>query len=289
MSFRDEMRGAAFDAARGLSFGTREQRVNVSLKFAGFLASQNIQIRKIEQVTAKHVSAYVASRLAAGGTKGTLQTEMSHLRAALAKGGKENLNKLPELSNKGLGISGRSRDGTKRSMTDTEIRERVERIEGRGERACAGLMEALGLRKREAIMSAGSLRYWGRALANGEQIKVTDGTKGGRGRYVDIADKAKALEAIREALRASKEQGGKLIDRPNLKSAKDHFSYVLGKAGFKGEVAGHALRYTFTEKQYQSYLDKGMSVEGALRNCSRDLGHGDGRTDYVSQVYLRKG
>ena len=47
-------------------------------------------------------------------------------------------------------------------------------------KAIINLCHALGLRGREAIQSAESLKEWARALAAGQPVVIRSGTKGGR-------------------------------------------------------------------------------------------------------------
>ena len=54
-------------------------------------------------------------------------------------------------------------------------------------KALIELSRGLGLRLREAVNAADSLREWEEALAHGQPIIVRDGSKGGRARSVVVA------------------------------------------------------------------------------------------------------
>lgn len=286
MSFKDEIKGAAHRAP-GVSFETRKARQNHGAKFADFLKNSNVQIKKVDHVKAKHIADFVAHRLGQGASLRTMQNEVSSLRGVLRAEGRGQLASLDAISNKNLRISGASRNGTKTAISPEQAQKLKGAIQSPGARAGADLQDTLGLRRREVVMSAGSLQTWARALANGEPLRITNGTKGGRPRWVEIHDKAGALESVKRALVVVRSQGGKLIDKPDLLKAKNSYSYEMKKAGFVGVSSNHALRYSFARSQFEGYLDKGLTEKEALSATSLDLGHGEGRTDYVKQVYLR--
>ena len=119
---------------------------------------------------------------------------------------------------------------------------------------------------------------------------VLHGTKGGRPRSVSLLDQAskdRAIAAVREAIRVTEMQDGKLIPSSTLEGANRAYQRAMNAAGFKGSEASHALRYAFAREQFAKYLEDLGDKKEALSALSMDLGHGDGRGRYCEQVYLR--
>lgn len=284
-TLRDQLFDAAF--AAGGSFKTREARQLVVARFQKFLKAQNIQIRSIEQIKGKYVEAYVRFRQCAVIGKRTLQNEVTALRCMLRAAGRAKL--ADQLDNKILGIADACRDGTKNAISDaryTSLREAVfARDQGVG--ICVDLERALGLRAEEALKSYKSLSSWEKQLLSGKPVHVIFGTKGGRPRLIHPANRPRAVEAVQAALQLSRSQRGLLIEKPDEKSAMNRYRNVMAAAGFKGKESGHSLRYAFACDQIAGYLAQGYSEAEALALTSTDLGHGDGRGRYVSQVYRR--
>src|SRR5690606_1281047 len=128
---------------------------------------------------------------------------------------------------------GTSRAGTKYAISEERLAvlsAKVLKLDV-GVHACIELQRSLGLRAQEAVRSPESLATWRRALTKSEKIEVVLGTKGGRPRYVDPADRERALKAVEAALRVCKAQGGVLIAKPDLKSAMARYTRTMAKAG----------------------------------------------------------
>lgn len=284
-TLREQLQNAAFDA--GGSFKTREGRQITVARFHDFLKTQNIQIRSVDQIKGKYIQAYVEFRKTNGIGKRTLQNEVAALRCMLRTAGR---NKLAEqLDNKGLGISGASRDGTKTAMPDSRfavLRATVVTLDP-GVCACIDLERALGLRAEESVKSCKSLTSWAKQLASDKPVHVIFGTKGGRPRLVHPANRQRAMDAVQAAQELAARQNGVLINKPDEKTAMHRYKNVMTSAGFKGKESGHALRYAFARDQIEAYLAFGYSRTEALALTSADLGHGDGRGRYIAQVYAR--
>lgn len=62
-----------------------------------------------------------------------------------------------------------------------------------------------------------SLETWYKTLKKGETIRIVYGTKGDRPRDTHVVHVERAREVIAIAIQRSKETGGKLVDKPNLK------------------------------------------------------------------------
>lgn len=285
MTLREEVSKLAHRA--GGSFATRSNRVDHINRFVDHLKAANIQIRQVSQIKEKHVRSYVQARLDAGISKRSIQNELAGLRAVLREAGRSKL--AEQLDNGKLGAGGTSRAGTKYAISEERLAMLAARVLELdvGVHACIELQRSLGLRAQEAVRSPESLATWRRALTKSEKIEVVLGTKGGRPRYVDPADRERALKAVEAALRVCKAQGGVLIAKPDLKSAMARYTRTMAKAGFIGVEAGHSLRYAFAVGQIQHHKAQGLSDRVATAKASMDLGHGDGRGRYVERVYSR--
>ncbi len=288
MSIREDLVTLATKAGGGNK--TVIDRQNMAGRFADFLKDKNIQIKEVEHLKSKHIESYIQSRLDDGIGKRTMQNEMSGFRVILREGGRDLLADSERISNKSLGISGASRNGTHRAMPNDMFSALVERLElvDRDVSACAQIERYLGLRSEEAVQADKSLASWEKQLIQGDVVRVIYGTKGGRSRDTRVVDVPKALEAVRNAQKRTKMNGGRIIDKPDLKSAMDHHAYAMRSNGCKDEYSPHSLRYAFACDRVEAYKAQGYSHKDALAQTSQDLGHGDGRGRYIQQVYMRK-
>lgn len=285
MSLKKEVSKLAHKA--GGSFATRSNRVDHIKRFVEHLKAANVQIRQVSQLKEKHVRAYVQARLDAGISKRSIQNELAGLRAVLRESGRHKL--ADQLDNAKLGAGGTSRAGTKYAISEerqAELAANVFELDA-GVHACIELQRSLGLRAEEAVRSPDSLATWQRALSKGQPIYVVFGTKGGRPRVVYPADMERALRAVEAARSVCKAQGGVLVAKPDLKAAMARYTRVMAKAGFVGVEAGHSLRYAFAVAQIAHYKALGFTEREAYARTSTDLGHGDGRGQYVVRVYSR--
>lgn len=78
---------------------------------------------------------------------------------------------------------------------------------------------------------------------------------------------------------------GRLIDKPDLKSAMKYWHSQALYIGLTGAYSPHSLRYAWAQEAICHYLAQGFSEKEALALTAMDLGHGDGRGRYVAQVY----
>ncbi|MBD8544252.1 integrase domain-containing protein [Oxalobacteraceae sp. CFBP 8761] len=237
-------------------------------------------------LTAKQLKGFVAARIEKGISARSIQNEMSHVRRALEGVGRAEFAQ-DVCSNKELGVPSGSRIGSGKVVEPELLQHALERAPA-DTKALIELSRSLGLREREAIQSANSLREWGRALSQGQPIIVRDGTKGGRARSVVVAPGGleRAVEAVKAAQTVLGQQKQLVISR-SLKAAIEQHSDRLAKLGLKGENSCHALRRAFAMDQYKHYLAAGSSQKVALSRTSNDLGHGDGRGRWVFNNYIR--
>jgi integrase len=118
---------------------------------------------------------------------------------------------------------------------------------------------------------------------------VVFGTKGGRPRETIILDTAAVKKALDNALSVAEQRHGRLIDKPDLKTAMKYWHSQASRLGLTGVFSPHALRYAWAQDDICHYLAQGFSEKEALAMTAMDLGHGDGRGRWVVQVYGRRG
>ena len=249
----------------------------------------NVQVNSFEKLKASQVKTYVYYLKEEGLTDRSIQNQLAHIRQALRSENRDHFASSEFMSNKALGVSRASRDGTHQALTEVQYKAvlAATKADKPGAAVCMELQRELGLRAREAIQSVASLRSWEKALLAVTPCQVIHGTKGGRGRWTGPVDVSRALVAVRNAIAIAKAQGGQLIVSKNLQSAARAYGRACEKVGMKGEHASHALRCMFAQDRYAMHLERLGSRSEALAATSLDLGHGDGRGTYVAQVYLK--
>lgn len=289
MSFLEqEMKTLARQA--GGSHKTVHDRMALAQRFCDRLLEQNVQIRRVEQLKARHIESYFRERLEQGITKRSLQNEMAAIRCLLKQAGRDRLADSERLSNKSLGLSGASRNGTRKAITAEHYQQVLEtaRAKDAGMAAALELSRMMGLRSQEAVQCVQSLGTWKQALEHGEtRLTVVFGTKGGRPRETIILDAGAVRKALGNALAVAEQRNGRLIDKPDLKSAMKYWHGQASRIGLTGAYSPHSLRYAWAQDAIRHYLAQGFSEKEALALTAMDLGHGDGRGRYVAQVYGR--
>lgn len=276
----------------GGSFKTVSDRSKIASRFSERLATLNIQIRDVSHIKTKHIENYIRSRQVENISSRTLQNEMAALRSILSQGGRNVLaNPAHEkLSNQALNISGASREGTKVAISDERLKEIISTVSEKDRGIALGIQLAryIGLRAEETVQSAKSLKTWRKSLLAGENnVRVVFGSKGGRPRDATIFERDRVVALLNEAIRYVDDNNGKLIDKPTLHQALDRYHNVLRESGMTGIHAPHSLRYAYSQDAVNHHLENGMSRKEAEALVSMDLGHGDGRGDYVARIYNR--
>ncbi len=141
----------------------------------------------------------------------------------------------------------------------------------------------------EAVQSAQSLRTWKQALDRGDtRLTVVFGTKGGRHREAMILEAVAVRKALDNALAVAEDRHGRLIDKPDLKSAMKYWHSQASRLGLTGAYSPYSLRYAWALDVIRNYLAQGFGEKEALAMTALDLGHGDGRGRYGAQVYGRR-
>lgn len=272
----------------GGSFKTVDDRIHITKRFSEHLRALNIQIKRVEQIKVRHIECYIEERLEQDIGLRTLQNEMAALRAVLRQAGRRQVVEHLRLTNKALGLSGASRNGTRRAITPEHYQQVMEkaRAEDAGLTAALEIARLMGLRSQEAVQSSQSLKTWLKTLSRGEtRLKVVFGTKSGRPRYTTVLDTGAVRQALEKALLVTKQRNGRLIDKPDLKTAMDQWHKQATKVGLTGEFSPHSLRYAWAQDAIRHYLAQGFSEKESLAMTATDLGHGDGRGRWVKQVY----
>lgn len=275
----------------GGSHKTVHDRIKLAQRFCGRLVlAQNVQIRRVAQLKARHIEGYIRDRLAQGITKRSLQNEMAAVRCILKQAGRDRLAQSERLNNRSLGLSGASRNGTKLAITPERYRDVLEmaRAKDPGMAAALELARLMGLRSQEAVQSVQSLKTWKQAVERGDtRLTVVFGTKGGRPRETVILDSIAVKKALDNALAIAESRNNRLIDKPDLKSAMKYWHCQASRLGLTGACSPHSLRYAWAQDAIRHYLAQGFCEKEALAMTAMDLGHGDGRGRYVAQVYGR--
>ncbi|MBA4711753.1 MULTISPECIES: integrase domain-containing protein [Citrobacter] len=272
----------------GGSHKTVNDRIHIVQRFDHHLRALNIQIQKVAQIKVRHIESYVHERLAQGIGKRTLQNEMASLRAVLQQAGRKQVAEHERLTNKSLGLSAASRNGTRQAITPDHYRHVLgaAQMKDPGLSAALELARLMGLRSQEAVQSAQSLKTWQQAVERGNtRLTVVFGTKGGRPRETVILDADAVKKALDNALAVADSRHDRLIDKPDLKSAMDYWHNQAARIGLTGTYSPHSLRYAWTQDAIRHYLAQGLSRKEALAMVAMDLGHGDGRGRYVALVY----
>ncbi|EAQ6134482.1 DNA-binding protein [Salmonella enterica] len=266
-------------------------RIHIVQRFDHHLRALNVQIQRVVQIKVRHIESYINERLAQGIGKRTLQNEMASLRAVLQQAGRKQVAEHERLTNKSLGLSGASRNGTRQAITPDHYHHVLEtaRAKDPGLAAALELARLMGLRSQEAVQSVQSLKTWKQAIERGDtRLTVVFGTKGGRPRETVILDAGAIKKALDNALTVAESRNHRLIDKPDLKSAMDYWHNQATRIGLTGENSPHSLRYAWAQDAIHHYLARGFSKKEALAMVAMDLGHGDGRGRYVAKVYGRK-
>lgn len=275
----------------GGSFKTVHDRTRIIDRFCRHLIALNIQVRDVQHLKTKHIKSYIANRQATGIAVRTLHNDMSALRSVFRLAGREKLVTSTRLTNKALGLSGASRAGTKFAIPDERFQAvlRSAQRHDRGLTCALQLARLLGLRSQEAVQCANSLKTWKKQLErNQSTLTIVFGTKGGRPRETRIIDRHAVQQVVKEALLVAKTRHGKLIDKPDLKTAMNFWRTHTTRLGLIDNYSPHSLRYAWAQDALRYYLSQGFSRSEARAMTSMDLGHGDGRGRYVERVYTRK-
>ncbi len=274
----------------GGSHKTIHDRLRITERLGKHLLALNIQVRAVKHLKSGHIEAYMADRLSQGISPRTLQNEMAAIRTVLREAGRHTLVQSDRLSNWALGLSGASRAGTRAAITAEHYQHVLSQFQQKdaGLAATLELARLMGLRSEEAVRCSQSLKTWSQALARGdERLTVVFGTKGGRPRQTLVLNREAVTDAVNRALSITTTHNGRLIDKPDLRTAMNRWRSQTSRAGLTGRYSPHSLRYAWAQEAMQHYRQQGFSRKEARALVSTDLGHGDGRGRYIEHVYGR--
>lgn len=285
MSLLDELQSANKKA--GGSHLTIQARSGQLRGFVKFCREHGFQIQRVDQIKEKHIRGFMASLEGRNGER-TRQNKLAALRVVIRATGKTKF--ADGIKTSAMGVKSASRDGTKRAITGEEYREVLSRVADKGVAAAIQICRELGLRRTEAVMAdANTLKRWLKRIENGERVEIVRGTKGGRPRETMYPSQSRAQDAVANALRVARENGGHLIKTQNagLKGAVKRLENAAARCGLRGKVSLHSLRYAFARERMGQLQELGYSRRESAILVSIDLGHGDGRGAYIEQVYAR--
>lgn len=271
--------------ASNKGYGNKDRMLNTNERYCEFAGANNRQRMEIRNADFR---AYIEHRRYQGLALGTLQNEAAHIRFFQSQ---LNRRKPLTLTNKELGISNRRRVGTKRPIAESEFWANLRRINDTRVVVAALLSRLLGLRRMEAIRCGPSLKDWRNCVEQGYPVRIIHGTKGRRLRFSESPYPELLLSVIDEAIALCRLNKGCLIKSPggDLKSAVSYYARVMSKAGFKGEISPHSLRYAYTHDLGALYrAARNVDVRECLRLLALNLGHGAGRLHFVRHTYYRK-
>lgn len=264
----------------GGSHDTHSRREETARRLCIWLRENNIQVRHASGVRNAHVRDFISELKSRGLSPGTLQNTAAGLRKCAPR---------VTFSNRELGIPKRSREGKRVPCPDELYNHAREQIIHPGMRACLALQRHLGLRALEGIAAGPSVHLWLRALLRGAPPYVVHGTKGGRSRYVHVADREAAIAAVKEAcaVRSSRSRGQHLIAATSRNAAINRYHDACRNLGLTGVHSPHSLRYRFAQDLVAHFASRSYPKKEAFAAVSLSLGHGDGRGEYIRKVYGR--
>lgn len=280
---------AATGRRRTVSIKTEELYVVQMRVMVGDLSRLNMSLRNLSEIGPRHVAALTRHYEVEGLSSSSLQKKNTVLRRFGTWLGKPDM--TPRLSDLVLDPARAKRsysavESKAWSAHGVDTAQVIATLDG----FCpvAGLQmriqRAFGLRTREVV----SLKPQQADL--GQNLFVTDGTKGGRPRMVPIDTIEKRDLIERAKVIASSNKRGILSDRPSrpLHTSINHYYYLCRKAGVSQSGLGvtlHGLRHEFANNVFREITGVDAPVNGgriddpelvrrAMQVTSNQLGHG---------------
>lgn len=250
-------------------------------------AKEKKMILSPDKMTSKQLMRFVEYRIESGISARSIQNEVSHIRRSLEGAGRD-LGNLKDQKNNWSGHRLKVPEGSRIGDKPPADKSAVHLVKRDDIRSVFELQAQLGLRVREAIQSAQSLKGWAaeiqqaKEMGRGAFLRVVDGSKGGRPRsvWVPPGQLESAGLAVERAFQQSAH--GRLVQADTLLAAARACERAASAAGFDS----HGLRRAWAVEQFSRYVAEGMDKKLALKRLSQDLGHGDGRGRWVWNNYL---
>lgn len=274
-------KGGTTTRVRNKSTFNQLQKIAIAERWGHDVSPQNL--------THKQLKKFIEIRVKKGLTAHSIQTDVSAIRRAMIGAGRH-IDVVKLFDSKSLCIPSFSRSGNGVAVDEKVLKTALENADQKTASLIL-LQRNLGLRLNEALHAKNSLQSWLNVLEKGgKDLKISDGSKGGRPRTIAIFDDQReaVLHAIKQNLIAT--ENGKcsaISEAKTLISARSIYSNKLAKIGLKNEYSSHSLRRAFACDQYHRYIKKGYSSRNALSLVSNDLGHGDGRGRWVWNNYIK--
>jgi site-specific recombinase XerC len=281
---------------------TKMARLRHLKEFISHCADHKLGMTDFKSVTREMLVSYVQALKAPNhgrpNSTATIHNKLAAIRTALKSHGVD-LKALGIENNADLEIGSRTRLGKKEPISDAAFEAALAKAMDLGELGffhCIRLERYLGLRGLEAVMSTAALsacaleavQMAGKSL---KEVKIFDGTKGGRPRETAVIVKfaRETLSVIAEALKFATNNDGYLVSGKvsGLKQARARYHKIAIAVGLTGKSSPHALRYRYTCDKLEELRDLGVPRQEALVLASKWLGHGPGRGRWVSMVYGR--
>lgn len=261
---------AATGRRRTVSFRTVNAMVAVVSKTIDDLAepSVNMRLENLSNLSGKNVRAVTELWIERGMSPSYLASQNTALRRITTWFGKPDA--VPRLSDMlGPGAA----DAYKRSYTAVQTKSWEEKgvdieavFEAMDEKCpVTGLQLRLvlvnGLRVREAMM------FRPHVADRGTELYVSDGTKGGRARFVPITSEHQREIVDKCKLLAAGNRRGIVSPRPEGKLAANikHFYYLCAKIGITKKdlgITAHGLRHTYVNRRYEQLTGQKAPVDG---------------------------
>lgn len=274
---------------KSVAAATLRARNYIAKQFVNDLRASRFELRNLLNLDQRHIGAVVRSWETQGLSAPTIQGRMSVLRwlaTALGKRGLVNdptfYGVAPETVARRYVAEADKSWRAKQVIAKEKIEEA--RTHDKWVAAQLHLISAFGLRVREAIMIKP------RAADHGTQLRVEDGTKGGRTRLVPIRtnDQRQALEAAKEISMATA-RGNMCQPGKTVAQAIRRLYYIADeKLGISKEQLGvtpHGLRHEYANDRYEEVSGHPSAVRGgqtildraaderARHAVTSDLGH----------------
>ena len=267
------------------SFRTKDRYYEAFKRFCAFLAD-HYQLQKIENISGKHLVAYVLYMQEHGKSASTIKTDLSAIRFFHDKMSDPKY-RLPTNAELGIELEQRLFAEADRAWTVPEFNR--------------ALAAAQAERRYDYILALYLARYAGLRIhecfridtATAEKAlrenMITVKGKGGKIRSVPIPEH---IRPILETLLDRTERGHKLLvpdDKPTDQAIKELQGFLrreramIQDPGDDRPLTFHGLRHSYASDTYMNLLGDGMSALDAHFEVSRLLGHE--RAD-VTNIYL---
>lgn len=280
---------------------TRDERRNFYPLVVAELWELDFKLKKLENLSAKHVEALMHKWDVAGISAGTLHTRLSMLKFLCDRLGKDGVvhglhTYLPAERTRRSTVARESKAWEDQGVNPLAVIDHARQIDERLAVMLA-LQHFFALRVKESI----EIRPCSSVVENGTVLVLHEGTKGGRPRRVPIITDDQ-MDVIDWARRVALSGTSKRIrwNKLSWEQAKRRFYHLIhNKLGISKELKGitpHGLRHGYAQRRYRQQSGFPTPIEGgsvglidretheaACNTVTSDLGHG--RRDVTATYY----